>query len=236
MMLFRYFELRTLTRRQAGCSRRKSRNARWLGTWPSSVTLRGARSGCEASALQKNACAAAMPRSGRSMKSMLRPCLSTARYRWWHLPLIERGVRGQVVELSPGLSSPNRTCTSQRIRLSIQVLLKAKATSAECTSPACLAFHRLSKVFTLLQSVTVIRHASHSNCPPSPCGRLSRPPTTTRAPSTCTASGDTLPCHLCKPSPVHMLDSTHGRGCLSQPLSLLSASRRGCHGLATRSP
>jgi len=43
--------------------------------------------------------------------------------------------------------------------------------------------------------------------------------------------GGTLPWHLCKPSPVHMLDSTHGRGCLSQPLSLLSASRRGCHGL-----
>src|ERR1700676_2522744 len=75
MMLFRYFELRTLTRRQAGCSRRKSRNARWLGTWPSSVTLRGGRSGCEASALRKNACAAAMPRSGRSMKSILRPLL-----------------------------------------------------------------------------------------------------------------------------------------------------------------
>src|SRR6266513_1220271 len=62
----------------------------------------------------------------------------------------------------------------------------------------------------------LIRQASHSNCPPSPCGRLSRPRTTTRTPSTCTASGDTLPSHLYKPSPVHMLDSTHGRGCLSQ--------------------
>src|SRR5713101_7947958 len=82
----------------------------------------------------------------------------------------------------------------------------------------------------------LIRHASHSNCPPSPCGRLSRPPTTTRAPSTCTASGNTLPWHLCKPSPVHMLDSTHGRGCLSQSLSLRSASRRECRSLATRSP
>src|SRR5690606_36755805 len=37
--------------------------------------------------------------------------------------------RPGVVELSPGLSSPNRTCTSQRIRLSIQALLIAKATS-----------------------------------------------------------------------------------------------------------
>src|SRR6185437_5156485 len=46
--------------------------------------------------------------------------------------------------------------------------------------------------------------------------------------------GDTLPLHLCKPSPVHMLDSTHGRGCLSQSLSLLSASRRKHHGLAAR--
>ena len=72
--------------------------------------------------------------------------------------------RPGVVELSPGLSSPNRTCTSQRIRLSIQVLLKAKATSAECTSPACLAFHRLSKVFTLLQSVN------------PPCKPLKLPP------------------------------------------------------------
>src|SRR3989442_3770200 len=48
MMLFRYFEQRTLTWRQAGCSRRKRHNARWLGTWPSSVILRGARSACEA--------------------------------------------------------------------------------------------------------------------------------------------------------------------------------------------
>lgn len=37
--------------------------------------------------------------------------------------------RPGVVELSPGLSSPNRTCTSQRIRLSVQALLIAKATS-----------------------------------------------------------------------------------------------------------
>jgi len=45
-------------------------------------------------------------------------------------PRREWSERPGVVELSPGLSSPNRTCTSQRIRLSIQVLLKAKATSA----------------------------------------------------------------------------------------------------------
>ncbi|SOE68322.1 hypothetical protein SAMN05446635_3273 [Burkholderia sp. OK233] len=38
--------------------------------------------------------------------------------------------RQGVVELSPCLSSPNRTCTSQRIRLSVEVLLIAKATSA----------------------------------------------------------------------------------------------------------
>ncbi|MGF6605004.1 hypothetical protein P3T23_009765, partial [Paraburkholderia sp. GAS448] len=35
-----------------------------------------------------------------------------------------------VVELFPCFSSPNRTCTSQRIRLSIEVSLIAKATSA----------------------------------------------------------------------------------------------------------
>jgi hypothetical protein len=82
----------------------------------------------------------------------------------------------------------------------------------------------------------VIRQASHSNCPPSPCGRLSRPRTTTRAPSTCTVSGNALPYQLYKPSPVHTLDSTHGRGCLSQSFSLRSASRRERRGLATRSP
>ncbi len=38
--------------------------------------------------------------------------------------------RQGVVELFPCLSSPNRTCTSQRIRLSVQALLMAKATSA----------------------------------------------------------------------------------------------------------
>ena len=38
--------------------------------------------------------------------------------------------RQSVVELSPCLSSPNRTCTSQRTRLSVQVLLIAKVTSA----------------------------------------------------------------------------------------------------------
>lgn len=38
--------------------------------------------------------------------------------------------RPGVVALSPGLSSPNRTCTFQRIRLSIQALLNATATSA----------------------------------------------------------------------------------------------------------
>src|SRR5450432_1405397 len=47
---------------------------------------------------------------------------------------------------------------------------------------------------------------------------------------------DTLPYHLCKPSPVHMLDSSHGRGCLSQSFSLLAASRRKRRGLAARSP
>ncbi len=151
-----------------------------------------------------------------------------------------------VVELFPGLSSPNRTCTSQRIRLSIQVLLNAKATSAYrdsinlrfssrmTTSPACLAFHRLSKVFTSLRSVN----------PPSKPLKL---PPFAMWPAFPTSDyyggsvnlyriGGTLPWHRYKPSPVHMLDSTHGRGCLSQSFSLLAASRRGRHGLATRSP
>ncbi|SOT45945.1 hypothetical protein F01_550105 [Burkholderia cenocepacia] len=46
------------------------------------------------------------------------------------LPCREWSKGPGVVELSPGLSSPNRTCTSQRIRLSVQALLIAKATSA----------------------------------------------------------------------------------------------------------
>src|SRR5450631_2638118 len=62
-------------------SRRSSHNARRLGTWPSSVTLRGTRGAFDASALRKNACAAAIPRSRRSRKSTVLPCLSTARYR-----------------------------------------------------------------------------------------------------------------------------------------------------------
>jgi hypothetical protein len=52
----------------------------------------------------------------------------------------------------------------------------------------------------------VIRHTRRSNCLPSPCGQLSRPRTTTRAPSTCTASRDTLPCHR---SSVHAFPSSH---------------------------
>src|ERR1022692_119413 len=47
--------------------------------------------------------------------------------------------RQSVVELFLCLSSPNRTCTSQRIRLSVQVLLTAMVTLI--MSPACLAFH-----------------------------------------------------------------------------------------------
>jgi len=45
-------------------------------------------------------------------------------------PCREWSERPGVVALSPSLSSPNRTCTSQRIRLSIQALRNAKATSA----------------------------------------------------------------------------------------------------------
>ena len=44
-------------------------------------------------------------------------------------PRSEWSKRQGVVELSPRLSSPNRTCTSQRIRLSIQEGPMAMATS-----------------------------------------------------------------------------------------------------------
>ncbi len=83
----------------------------------------------------------------------------------------------------------------------------------------------------------LVNPANHLNCLPSPCSRLSRPRTTTEAPPACTSSGaHSLGIRADLPSPVHMLDSTHGRGCLSQSLSLLAASRREHHGLAARSP
>src|SRR5579863_3306864 len=82
----------------------------------------------------------------------------------------------------------------------------------------------------------LINQANHFNCLPSPCSRISRPRTTTEAPSACTSSGShsllsvqTFPQFTC-------WTSSHGRGCLSQSCSLLVASRRKCHGLATRSP
>jgi hypothetical protein len=46
------------------------------------------------------------------------------------LAFLEWSKKQGVVELFPCFSSPNRTCTSQRIRLSIEVSLIAKATSA----------------------------------------------------------------------------------------------------------
>src|ERR1022692_334496 len=67
--------------------------------------------------------------------------------------------------------------------------------------------------------------------------RLSLSPTTTGAPPTWSASGDTLPSHLFQAFPSsHVWTQSHGRGCLSQSLSLLAASRRGWFGLATLSP
>jgi hypothetical protein len=48
---------------------------------PIQGNLAGTRGAWVASVLQKNALAAAMPRSGRSRKSTVLPCLSTARYK-----------------------------------------------------------------------------------------------------------------------------------------------------------
>ena len=54
----------------------------------------------------------------------------------------------------------------------------------------------------------LIRRTSLSNCAPSPCGRISRPPTTTSAPPVHRASG-THSLHIANgPSPVHMPDSS----------------------------
>jgi hypothetical protein len=78
--------------------------------------------------------------------------------------------------------------------------------------------------------------ANHLDCPPSPCGRLSRPRTTTEAPPACTSSG-AHSLGICANLPQFTCwTQSHGRGCLSQPLSLLAASRRRYHGLAARSP
>src|SRR5258708_4040360 len=105
--------------------------------------------------------------------------------------------RQGVVELFPCLSSPNRTCTSQRIRLSIQVSLKAK-TIYRRSQRASVGFHAASHQFawhfTDYQRSSphcgqLIRQANHSDCLPSPCGRLSRSRTTTEAPPACTSSG-----------------------------------------------
>ena len=66
-----------------------------------------------------------------------RPAYNTAAEHIEHDGQIQESLAGRkwskrqgVVELFPCLSSPNRTCTSQRIRLSVQALLIAKATSA----------------------------------------------------------------------------------------------------------
>ena len=59
---------------------------------------------------------------------------------WW-------SKRQGVVELFPGLSSPNRTCASQRMRLSIQQWLMAITTSPYhvanllCISPIIKGLH-----------------------------------------------------------------------------------------------
>ena len=93
-----------------------------------------------------------------------------------------------VVGLFPCFSSPNRTCAFQRIRLSIQERLKAMATSRYF--PSCqLVLHftdyqRSSPLYGQL-----IDRTSLSNCSPSPCDRLSRSLTTTRAPPVHRSSG-----------------------------------------------
>ena len=59
-----------------------------------------------------------------------------------------------------------------------------------------------------LSSGQLIHPTSLSNCAPSPCGRFSRPPTTTSAPPVHRASGPHS-LHIANgPSPVHMPDSS----------------------------
>ena len=54
----------------------------------------------------------------------------------------------------------------------------------------------------------LIHRTSLSNCAPSPCGRFSRPPTTTSAPPVHRASGTHSLYIVNGPSPVHMPDSS----------------------------
>jgi hypothetical protein len=138
----------------------------------------------------------------------------------------------------------NRTCTSQRIRLSIQVSLKAKTIygrSQRASVDLHAASHQFALPFTYYQRSSphygqLIRQANHSDCLPSPCDRLSRSRTTTEAPPACTSSG-AHSLSICASLPQFTCwTQSHGRGCLSQSLSLLSASRRRYHGLAARSP
>jgi hypothetical protein len=49
-------------------------------------------------------------------------------------PALEWSKRQGVVELFPCLSSPNRTCASQRIRLSAEVSFQSKATPFRCAA------------------------------------------------------------------------------------------------------
>src|ERR1017187_2181763 len=97
----------------------------------------------------------------------------------------------------------------------------------------------ISPIIKGLHLITVGQFAAQatSDCSPSPCDRLSLSLTTTRAPPTWSASGDTLPSHLFQAFPSsHVWTQSHGRGCLSQSFSLLAASRHGWFGLATLSP
>src|SRR5579862_2793133 len=52
----------------------------------------------------------------------------------------------------------------------------------------------------------LINQANHFNCLPSPCSRISRPRTTTEAPSACTSSGSHSLTFCANLPPVHMLD------------------------------
>ena len=82
----------------------------------------------------------------------------------------------------------------------------------------------------------LICQAVCSNCSPSPCSRLSLPPTTTGTPPVYQTSGPhslTIPIDLPQST---CWTQTYGGGCRSQSLPLLAASRYGYHGLTMLSP
>ena len=86
MMLFRYFDVRCLVSSASFPSRLSRSIASGYEGSLSVVIDVGGQSRMVAVALLMKRCAARISRRSSSMKSISRPCLSTARNRYFHLP------------------------------------------------------------------------------------------------------------------------------------------------------